>query len=70
MLTERVQAQSGGAGYAGVLGKLNIVIFKPGSLFDRVVTSDFRSGRLGGGDRNGTLVLTSVKGRNEVLSRA
>ena len=70
LLLPRRQDQSGGAGHAGIRRKLNIVIFGPGSLFDRAITSGVGPTQPAGVDRNRTLILSSIKGRIGNLSRA
>ena len=62
--------QSGGVGFAGSRGKLNIVVFGPGSSFDLVISSGLGPSEPGRSVMNRTLFLSSFKGRTGILSRA
>ena len=56
-------------GHAGVKGRLNIVIYQRGSVFDLAISSEIKPGDLGGVMKNGTVIKPSAGGRIEGLGR-
>lgn len=62
------KARAGGVGHAGAKGKLNLVIYQWGSVFDLAITSERRPGGLVGVGKNGTVINSSAGGRVENFS--
>lgn len=60
----------GGVGHAGTHGRLNIVIYQRGSVFDRAIAGGIGPGGLVGVDWNETTANLSASGRIGILSHA